>query len=195
MKAKRSNYTGAVFLLLIAAAGVYGLGVYIKKTPDAEKVPQAIRRVDPENHGTPAGQATQPKATSAKTFTPKSSQGNLSFDEMTEDVPAGTDPMVFAVNRFMENSHITPANARAISVDIKEGVAYISFTEAMDKTYGSSDEEALIKGLQKTVGQFPKVTKVVCEVSGKPIDTFGNVDIHDGIEIKPPAEQPKQPGA
>ena len=37
MKAKRTNYLGVFALLLVGAAGVYGVGSYIGQTPDARR--------------------------------------------------------------------------------------------------------------------------------------------------------------
>src|SRR5579871_5890707 len=154
MKAKRSNTAGVIALLLIGAAGVYGIGVYIKKTPDAQNVPVEMLR--PDRKAAPDNASGKPGQTEGNVtvVTPSSKNGELKLDTGSEAVPSGQDPIVFTVNRYLQNSHIAPPEAKAISVDVRDGEAHISCTEAMDKTYGEADEEALIKGFQKTLSQF-----------------------------------------
>ena|SRR5579862_1222842 len=199
MKAKRSNYTGLIALLLVGAAGVFAVGVYIKRTPEAQNVPSQIRR-DSRNADNEAGHSTSKQST-ATVLTPKSKGGDLSFDKSDEPVPSGTDPIVFAVNRYLQNSHILPSTAKAISEQVDaNGVAQIDCTEAMDKTVGSLDEQALIQGLSKTLTQFPNVKKAKFFVSGQVIYTWGNVDISDGIDVTnsdvtPPVGSSTQNGA
>jgi hypothetical protein len=173
-----------IALLLVGAGGVYAVGVYIGKTPEAQKIPSPLRRDSQSTeHSKPSNQATGHQKSSAVVLTPKSKGGDVSFDATTEDVPEGTDAMVFAVNRYLENSHIVPSGAKAIGAEIKGGVAYIDCTEAMDKTYGSSDEMTLLKGLGKTLAQFPGVTKMQFLVSGKPISSFGNVSLDSPVDV------------
>lgn len=194
MKAKKTNYAGVVALLLIGAAGVYGLGLYIRQTPEAAHVPASLRRPEP-NHDRQSRESDRATRAKATVLTPKSSGGDLSFESATEDVPQGTSPIVFAVNRYLENSHITPPQARALTVDVKDGVAYISFTPAMDQTYGSSDEQALLQGISKTLEQFPDLHKFLMEVNGQAIQTLGNVDTSQPLEIKPVADDSTKHGA
>lgn len=194
MKAKRSNLAGVVAMLLVGAAGVYAIGLYIGRTSEAQNVPQALHRTSRTDEAAPS---TKTGATDSqvKVLTPKSQGGNLSMDQATESVPAGTDPIVFAVNRYLENSHLLPAGAKVLKVEVKDGVAMIDCTEAMDKTVGSSDEEALIKGLTKTLGQFPEITTAKFYVSGQQIQSWGNVDLTPGLDIKNPDDTSKTTGA
>lgn len=201
MKAKRSNLGGVIALLLIGAAGVYGVGVYVKKTPEAEHVAPAIHRTSEDGNVKPADRASTDNQSSVKILTPKSKGADLSMDEATESVPDGTDAKVFAINRFLENTHITPSNARALSIDIKGDVAYVSFNEAMQKSYGSSDERTILQGLCKTLAQFPEVKKVQFEIDGKPMDSIGNVDLSQPLDVRnteelsPADEKSTPPGA
>jgi len=197
MKAKRSNYAGMIALLLIGAAGVYAIGVYIKRTPEAQDVPAAIHRANHRDAkgSTPTDQADPSRKSSVTILTPKSDKGNLSFDESTDQVPEGQDPIVYVVNRYLQNSHILPSTARALSVQVQEGIAKVDCTEAMDKTVGSADEATLLQGFSKALSQFENVKKVQFFVSGRAIDSFGNVDISQGIDVKDPDGSSTQPGA
>src|SRR5579862_2454617 len=168
MKGKRSNYAGVIALLLAGAVGVYAIGVYIKKTPDAENVPPAIHRMNTTaNPGDKATPSTEGQQSSVTIVTPHSAKGELSLPTKDVEVPQGQDPILFAVNGFFAGSHITPPEAKALGVEVKDGVALIDCTEAMEKSYGSSDEQAIIQGLRKTLAQFPSVQKVQLFVSGR----------------------------
>lgn len=195
MKAKRSNLAGVLAMLLVGAAGVYAIGLYIGRTSEAQNVPQALHRTSRTDAGaSPSDQATKTDS-QVKVLTPKSQGGNLSMEQATESVPSGTDPVVFAVNRYLENAHILPSAAKILKVEVKDGVAMFDCTEAMDKTVGSSDEEALIKGLTKTLGQFPDISTAKFYVSGQQIQTWGNVDLTPGLDVKSPDDTSKTTGA
>jgi hypothetical protein len=196
MKAKRSNYAGIIALLLVGAAGVYAFGLYVGKTPDAQKVPVTLRRTEEGKPPPPAAEATREDQASATVLTPKSEGGNLTFESKTESVPTGTDPIVFAVNRYLENSHLVLAGAKALHAEVKEGTANIDFTEAMEKkSLGSSDEAALLQGISKTLSQFPEVKKVQFFISGKPMSSLGNVDLSQPLDIKDLDAGSTTPGA
>ncbi|HVT13801.1 MAG TPA: GerMN domain-containing protein [Fimbriimonadaceae bacterium] len=195
MKAKRSNFAGVIALLLVGAAGVYAIGLYIGRTSEAQNVPSAIHRTSRTDENAPASQSNKTDNSSVKVLTPKSQNGNLTMEQTTENVPDGADPIVFAINRYLENSHITPPEAKILKVEVKDGDALIDCTEAMDKTYGSSDEEALIQGLTKTLAQFPEIKNAKFYVSGKQIESWGNVDLTPGLDIKEPDDSSKPSGA
>jgi len=184
MKAKRSNYAGLIALLLIGAAGVFGVAVYIKKTPEAQNVPSTLQRDSGNRATSRASEGPASQSGSAQVLTPKSKGGDLSFDQSTESVPKGTDPIVYAVNRYLQNSHVTKPEAKVLGVRIDpDGVAEFDCTEAMETSVGSSDEQTLIQGISKTLSQFPNIKKAKFLVSGEVIDTWGNVDISNGIDV------------
>lgn len=181
MKAKRTNFAGIFALLLVGAVGVYAVSAYIKSTPEARDVPAGLLRAPSKQNALQPG--TGSNKASTRVFTPKSSNGSLSFETASEAVPEGIDPRVFAVNRYLENTHITPAGARVLKVEVKDGLALFDCTEALDKTYGTADEMTLIQGLIKTLSQYPEVKRAQFFVSGKVIETWGNVDISQGLDI------------
>lgn len=188
MKAKRSNTTGIIVLLLIGAAGVYGLGSYLVRTPEAGEVASNVRRADAlENHDSKPDK-TQSHEKSAQIMTPVLDGEKLSFTAKTETVPDGTNPMVFAVNRFFETSHIMPSGARVLSVDIKDDTAFFDCTEQAEKTFGAMDERTLLQGISKTLQQFPNLKKFQFLVSGTPIDTWGGVDMSQPLPIDSESE-------
>lgn len=196
MKAKRSNYAGVIALLVVGAAGVYAVGLYVGRTPEAQTVPTEVRRHEDGKMPPPATHLEKKEQSSATVLTPKSHDGNLRFDSATESVPDGSDPVVFAVNRYLENSHLLLPEAKALHCEVKEGTAFIDVTEAMEKkSLGSTDEAALFQGISKTLAQFPDVKKVQFLISGKPMEPIGNIDTSQPLDIKDLDAGPTTPGA
>lgn len=180
---RKTNLTGVVLLLVVGAAGVFGVSWYLKDTPEARTVPVGARRQEPQTRVSERAPDHSTQTQSVSIFTPRATSGDWSFDQRTEEVPVGTAPIVFAVNRYLEQLPFVPSRARAVAVEVKDRVAYIDCTEAMEKTYGSSDEGILLQGLGRTVGQFPDVDRMEFLVSGTPIDSFGNVDASQGLDV------------
>lgn len=175
---KSRNPAAVIALLLVGVAGVYGLGMYLGRTPEAGQVANDMRRAEAqEHHEAPPAQKPQADKKKATILTPKAKGEDLSFEASKEEVPAGTDPMVFAVNRFFQTSHILPSSAKVLSVEVKDGTAFFDCTEAADKTFGALDERTLIQGVAKTLQQFHELKKFQFLVSGKPIETWGGVDM------------------
>jgi hypothetical protein len=194
MKGKRSNTAGVIALLVIGAAGVYGLGAYLGKTPEAGQVASNIRRAEAlEDHSKPE----PPKAeeTTAKVLTPVVDGENLTFKVDSETVPTGKNPMVFAVNRYFETSHIMPSGAKVLSVEVKDETAYFDCTEQAEKTFGAMDERTLLQGIAKTLQQFPTIKKFQFLISGTPIETWGGVDMTQPLTIESEAGSTTTPEA
>lgn len=180
---RKTNFTGVVLLLLIGAAGVFGISWYLKDTPEARSVGPAARRQEPQTRVTERAPEHSTQKETVSIFTARPTSGDWTFDQKPEEVPAGTSPIVFAVNRYLEQLPFVPRRARAVAVEVKDRVAYIDCTEAMQKTYGSSEEGILLQGLGRTLGQFANVDKMEFLISGTPIDTFGNVDASQGLDV------------
>lgn len=202
MKKAKTNYVGALALLLIGAGGVFAIGSYIKSNPDAQHVPANVRRPEPskqhENRPAPDVEVTTNHETERErvlVLTPESKDGNLTFTSKMETVPSSQKPIVFAVNRYLENTGFVDKKAKALSVDIHDRVAHIDVTEAFETSYGSSDEQTVLQGLQKTMGQFTDIDKFAFYVSGKQVTSLGNADLTDPIEVIKAGEDSKQNGA
>lgn len=200
MTKTKTNYLGAFALLFVGAAGVYGVGTYINKTPNAAKVPDAVRRHEDspavKHRPAPDVETSVVKQTeeSATILTPESKDGNLTFTSKKESVPAGVKPIIFAVNRYLENTGFVSKRAKAIGVDLKDGVAHIDVTEAFETTYGTMDEQTVLEGLQRTLGQFKEVDKAMFFVSGKQVTSLGNADLTAPIEVIRPGSESTQSG-
>lgn len=171
MASRKKSNTGIIAaLLLVSAVGGAVMGAYVMTTPEARKVPADLRR----DHVS-AKPAQKPKA-----LVPKMVGHDVVYEKRDITVPAGQDARVFYVNEFLKELHakdIGNKSARAIGVDLQDGVAYLDFNRAFDETYGTEDEGILIQGILRTLGQFPDINKVQFEIEGKPMETTGNIDL------------------
>ncbi len=184
---RKTNYGAVIALMLAGAGGVAAVGMYVKNTPDAAQIPPALRR---SSLGHEAQKVPVRAKDSAEILIPRSSGGNLSFEKSTEKVPTGADPMVFAINRYLENTHF--AKGHALSCTVVDGLAHIEFDPAFQSSYGSSDEETLLQGLSKTLGQFPEVKKMQFFINGSPVESIGNVDLSQPLDVTIPAPDATQ---
>ncbi len=170
--------------------GVLGLGAiaaYVKLTP-ADRIPESLR----SQPKTP-GHSTKDKD-HVDVVKPKANGPELTFNHGDVDVPEGGDAVLTAVNGFLDHCPFVPKDARALSAAIKDRIARIDFSNSFERTYGTTDEAALLQGLQHAMGQFKDVDKVILCVSGKPLDSLGNVEIVDGFTvIRPDGSEPAKP--
>ena len=178
-KQQKSGYGPIVGLIAIGVLGLGALAAYVK-FGDASKVPDEYRRV-PNNLS--SSKATEdPKKVDL--ITPGREGTDLKLGKHESDVPAGEDPRLFALNHFLRESKIADPKARAVGIEVKDGVALVDFTKEFEQTYGSLDEEAMLKGLTATLAQFKEIQKVQFLVEGRVVSTLGNVDLSEPISVR-----------
>lgn len=186
---KRSPAARTVAVItLLGVVVVGGLAAYVKFTPADKVTPpegQHVLRKGPDIDITehPIGTSR----TKVLVFTPRYEGETLKFDSAQRDVPTGEDPRVFAVNAFLQASKIVEPTARLLSVDVKDGEATLSFSEAFGGGYGTDDEHTLIDGLRTTLGQFEEIQKLLLTVEGKPIESLGSVELSGGLDVTRPS--------
>ncbi len=190
MASKKSKKSGNPMIGLMAV-GILGLGAlaaYVK-FGGADKVPQELRRerslqkIDP-----PADQKKDTETTTEKVsvdlFTPNRDGETLKFSKHHSDVPQGEDARIFALNHFLKASKVADPKAKAVGIQVKDKVALIDVTPQFDQTYGTFDEETMLKGIAATLAQFKEIDKVQFFVEGKVVETFGNVDLTEPLPIR-----------
>lgn len=179
MSKQKSPATSTLGLLFaVGILGLVGLIAYLRLTPAAQ-IPDELKRADKR------------KVTA---YTPVPDGSDVKLQPREVDVPERASPIVTAVNAFLTESNIVPTDARAIGAEIRNGTLHLGFSPAFARTHGSDDEKTLIDGLIATVKQFPEVQRLSLEVDGKPIETLGNVDLTDGLEVRPLSAD-RSPGA
>jgi hypothetical protein len=176
----RTSNVAALILVLLGTTGLVALGVYVRHSPPLTKPRESA--TPPPLTPAPTTESTKREIT-ATVFTPSISGDNLELTARQTTVPDGQDPIVFVVNAYLLEAKVTPTDARALSSQIRNGVAYLDFTPSFAQTYGSIDERTLLRGICSSIGQFPDVSKVQFQVEGKPMDTLGNVDLSQPIDV------------
>lgn len=175
-----------LIVALFGAAIVGSLAAYVKLTP-ADRVPEDQRRVE-----APAKPKVEPhvevsveKAPEGRVlvFEPYFDGSDLKFHTRMADVPKGTAAEVFALSAFLEASRIPQPEARVLAVDVREGLAVVSMNSAFAGGYGSSDEQVLIAGMQRALGQFPAIEKFELYIDGTKVETLGSVELSEPLPV------------
>jgi hypothetical protein len=192
-KNKQSNSptkAGFIVTFLLGAGMVAALAAYVK-TAHADKVPQ-LEHIGSDEQPVKTGPDTTVRKRSSRQsdegqdvylYLPTWHKEELRFKKQKLSIPDGEDPKVYVVNQFLAESKLADSSARLLSVDVNHGVASLSFNDAMNQTHGTEDEMALIGGLRSCMGQFSDIEKIELFANGKPIETFGNVELADGLTV------------
>ncbi len=176
---KKGRSTGPLFLVVCGLALVGGLTLYVQQ-PAARDVPAAQLR--PEARPQP----DRTKSQEVRSYTPRYEGEDLKLKASPARSPEGTDARVFAVNRYLEQLPMVPRGARARSCVVKDGLATVDFTGEFDRTYGTEDEQTVLKGILTVMAQFPEVDRVQVTVDGRPIETLGSVEISQPLPVERP---------
>lgn len=173
-KKKQSRNLGLLVLALVGLAIVGGLTYYAANLPKmpakpSEPLVESVNQPDQTNH------PSEP----VKVLKPAYKDGELTFSETTQNSGTGEAREVFAVNAFLKETKFLPSGARAESVAVKNGLAEVTFTKEFETTYGTEDEQTLVNGILKTLGQFKEIEKVAFKVDGHALDTLGSIDLSE----------------
>lgn len=197
-----SQHKGGRAAILLILAGGLGLGTfayYVKTTPEAVRVPDALRTpkepkaVAEEPPVTP----TSERPTHREAAKPRQSDtvrlpvfgddiSDMALDGKETAVPGGQDAMRFVASRIAEASHID--GARVLNVEVRDHVAFVEYNAAVQKGMGSMEEGAFLRALQVGFGQFTDVDKVTVEADGEPLQS-GHVDLSEPLPVVRPGEK------
>ncbi len=178
----------SLFIITLLSVTVVGsLAAYVKMAP-ANTVPANEHRVDPNYvrkspNVTINSHKVGELGGQVMLLTPHYKGEELSFTSSPLSVPPDQDPKVFAINEFLRTTKLSSSDARVLSVDVKDGIATLSFNPAFESGYGTDDERTMIEGLQRTMGQFTDVQKIEIVVDGKNIESLGNIEISEPLDV------------
>lgn len=154
-----------------AMAVVAGTALYIVNSPG--------RNVTDRE---PAAQGGSPG--DVQVYTPSyTRQGDLKLSPSTARPTPEQDPHVFAVNQYLAQLKMVPKGAVAKTCTVSNGVATLDFSTEFDTTYGTEDEQTVLKGLLKTMAQFSDVKKVKFTVEGRTLASLGNIDLTEPQDV------------
>ncbi len=161
---------------MIAALFVFGgLAIYAKFS-SANRVPVDELR-DPAGGKLAQTGEHQPK--SVVVLKPRYEGDDLVFDKREADRPSEQDKVVFAVNSFLDEAKITPPGAKLKHCRVEKGLAVLTFTSEFETTYGTEDEQTLIKGILTAVGQFEEIKRVQFMIDDHKLETLGGIELLD----------------
>ena len=182
---------GIAALMLLMMLGAGGFAAYVKLTPQAAHVIQDRKGSDVDV-SVQSESAEKPKIQSSEQATslliPTLQGSEITLGKPASTPPDGVKPEVSLLNDTLQSLQID--GARAVGIDIQDGVAMVDFNPAIQKGYGSIEEGNLVKSLQMALGQFKGISKFKVIVEGKAIESFGNIELSAGIPVIRPGEAP-----
>ncbi len=167
----------------LMGAGVFA--AYVHYSPQASHVAVISKSPEPEpkieaKHTEDAAPSSETKLNSTLLI-PAVINNEVKLDQKITSIPVNEDARVYLVNLTLHSLKIE--KARALGVDVKNRVALMDFNPALQKGYGSIEEGNLIKSLQMALGQFKEIDKFQIIIEGKPIDSLGNIDMSQPIDV------------
>ncbi len=166
--------------MLVGALIAGSTAAYVQMSANKE-IPSTERRAErlPEHQDKKAGSKDPDirESSEVRILKPKFEDGDLKYDKRNATVPAGSDKFVFAVNEFLLASKVAPEEARLAKSTLTDGNLKLEFNQAFDRTYGSQDEQTLVDGILRTLGQFPEVRTVQFTIEGAQMETLGHLDL------------------
>lgn len=183
-KKKKSSKGPILGLIAIGVLGLGSLAAYVK-FGGASKVPESVKVASLKQ---PSSQGESSGKEQVELLSPKREGMDLKLGSHKSDVPAGVDARLYALNHYIRESGIMPKEAKAVGIQVKDRVALVDVTPEFNQTYGSLDEETLLKGLCGSLAQFRDIDKVQFFVEGKTVETLGNVDLTEPIPVRAPSK-------
>jgi hypothetical protein len=185
-----------VFLVfLVAALGLGALAEYVRNTPDAARVPTALRRDANPPLSSPNPRISHPRVTgnddqvaestqrAPAFFLPVVKSGKVELSEPAPQVPDGADPKAYLANEALKSMSVGEG-AKVLGVDVRNRTALLELNSAfVDHGFGSTEEGQVVEALQRVMGQFDDIDKVQLMHSGEPIDSLGHIDLGEAIPV------------
>lgn len=171
---KNSASKKAPILVVGLAAACFGaLAWYINSRPVTP-----IANTDPVvTSKAPIDEEETPKGGEVTTLTPTYTGGQFGTKPGTTETPKGENPMVFALNDYLDKVPAVPKDADVKTVTVKDGIATVDFNDKIYAGYGAEDEQIIVRGLLRVMAQFPEVKSVFFTTGGQPVDSLGAIDL------------------
>ncbi len=167
---KRGGTAWKGALLLVLTLITAGLVLYVKYgLPGWKPTPESASTQQPATTSKPPLQVTVPVA--------KANEGTIEWSTTTVQGIEGEDPVVTAVNTFLASTSIVPEQARLLSVSYEGGVIALHFSPEFAATYGTDDENTLLRGIFRAVQENSNAKAIRFLAGEKQIETLGGYDL------------------
>ena len=170
--------------MLVSMLGAGVFAGYVRFSPHASHVVADQKHSEPDVTVTEKPDEPETKKPAASTTTlliPAIVKNDIQLGKELGTPPDGVRPEVFLVNATLQSLQID--GARAVGIDVHNHVAMLDLNPATQKGYGTIEEGYLIKALQMALGQFKDINKFQVVIEGKPIDSFGNIDLSAPLDV------------
>ena len=174
-----------LYIGIICMAFAAGIGTYIVQSPGRnvrEEVKSSVE-TKPDN------------SSEVKVYSPRYEGDKLKLDPGIQHTIKDEDPKVFAINAFLKTLKVVPKDAVAKTCIVANGTATIDFSPAFETSYGTEDEQTILKGIMTTMSQFKGVKFVKMTVGGKTLESIGNVDLTEPQPVLPESETTSSPAS
>jgi len=185
--------TPLLAILMVAALGFGGLAYYVSTTPQAQRVPDDLRKPEPAKSSRNRPQVTTSATQTIHLPVVDGDKVTLSKEAVALQ-PGETVARRLAVAAVVANDQ---DRNLILGAEIKNGTAIVSLRRSMIGGIGSMQESTLITAWQVAFGQLKDVQKVQIEVDGRPIESLGHFEIdqplsvvRDGAEVSPDSINP-----
>lgn len=185
-KIEQAPSKAPLFIGVMCMALAAGIGAYIMGSPG--------QRIDKPAATTKVEQTHKDEV---KVYTPRYEGDSLKLDPSVSKPKPTEDARVFAVNQYLSGVKAVPQKARAVKCEVSNGIATLDFTPEFETSYGTEDEQTILKGLLTVMAQFDGVQKVKFTVQGRTLESIGNVDLTEPQPVmqEEPASSPPKSSA
>ncbi|MEP0766004.1 MAG: GerMN domain-containing protein [Fimbriimonadia bacterium] len=166
---------GVLVLILILAVAMIAVLAYLSLMP-SPKPPGEPQNGRDAMHG-------QDEAGRVNVFKPSYKDDRMVLEPKSISVPPGRTKLFAAVSELIRDERLFPKGVKLLGAEVKGKTAELNFSEELRAGYSTDEEEALLKSLSATVGQFLEVENMRILVAGSPVDTLGNVDLSDPVPV------------
>jgi|GEM_PF-1258701 len=169
----------ALGIIAIGTASLAGLGIYASNSKANTTKPNVEQAAAPQTSNVDVTVTPDDERDQTTTLTPNLDGEDLKFDKEKKTPPAGVEPMAWTVDQYLRTLTSVPKEAHVLGVSVDNFIATVDFSKEIEAGYGTTDEQTLVNGVLTVMSQFKDVNAVKFTVEGKPIDTFGNIDLSE----------------
>jgi hypothetical protein len=182
-----ANRGAIIAAFLLSAVGLAGVATYVMQTPQAQRVPDAMRRQS--NTETP-NQPDAPVAEKMQKVRFVKLNGEKLELSAPVEIPISKGPALYSTNETIQALGLT--EIRCLGIDIDHGVATLSMNPAVESGFGSMAESEFIEALSKNLGQFENIDSFRLTVEGTTIESLGHFEIENPTKVIRPSGTPSE---
>ncbi|GMV37889.1 MAG: hypothetical protein AMXMBFR61_23970 [Fimbriimonadales bacterium] len=165
---------GVLVLILILAVAMIAVLAYLSLMPGPKK--NTLSANGP-------GRVEKQEDARVNVFKPSYEDDKMVLEARRINVPPGRTKLFAAVSELVRDEKLFPKGVRLLSAEVKGKTAELNFSAELRAGYSTDEEEALLKSLSATVGQFPDVENMRILIDGSPVDTLGSVDLSEPVPV------------